>query len=144
MVENSRKNVQRRINFLVVLMMIFILIVIGRYAWLQLVQGSELAERMRYQVGQDYLVQSPRGAIVDRNGRELAASTMTKSLFVDPNHVENPEQLAADLAPLVGKTEDEVMEDIKVGGGFSWVKRRMEQSEYEAIRALIREKGYAN
>ncbi|MBR1396930.1 MAG: PASTA domain-containing protein, partial [Selenomonadaceae bacterium] len=117
---------------------------IGRYAWLQLVQGSELAERMRSQVGQDYLIQSPRGAIIDRNGRELAVSTMTKSLFVDPNHVENPEELAADLAPLTGKTEEEILEDIRVGGGFSWVKRRMEQSEYEAIRTLIREKGYAN
>ena len=52
--------------------------------------------------------------------------------------------LNADLAPLVGKTEAEVMEDINVGGGFSWVKRRMEQSEYEAIRQLIRDKGYAN
>ncbi len=142
--ENNRLSVQRRITILVVVMMFFILLVIGRYAWLQLVQGSELAERMRYQVGQDYLVQSPRGAIIDRNGRELAASTMTKSLFVDPNHVENAEQLAADLAPLVGKTEAEVLEDINVGGGFSWVKRRMEQSEYEAIRALIREKGYAS
>ena len=69
---------------------------------------------------------------------------MTKSLFVDPNHVENPQQLAEDLAPLVNKTVAEVLEDINVGGGFSWVKRRMEQSEYEAIRALIREKGYAN
>ena len=118
-------------------------VVVFRYAWLQLVQGSELAERMRYQVGHDYSVQSPRGAIVDRNGRELAVSTMTKSLFVDPNHVENPQELAKDLSPLVGKTEQEILDDIAVGGGFSWVKRRLEQSEYEAIRALIREKGYA-
>ncbi len=118
-------------------------VVVLRYAWLQLVQGSELAERMRFQVGHDYSVQSPRGAIVDRNGRELAVSTMTKSLFVDPNHVENPAQLAQDLAPLVGKTEQEILDDIAVGGGFSWVKRRLEQSEYEAIRALIREKNYA-
>jgi len=143
-VENNRLQVQKRITVLVVVMMAFMLMVIGRYAWLQLVQGSELSERMRYQVGQDYLVQSPRGAIVDRNGRELAASTMTKSLFVDPNHVENPQQLAEDLAPLVDKTVEEVLEDINVGGGFSWVKRRMEQSEYEAIRAMIREKGYAS
>ena len=88
-------------------------------------------------------MQSPRGAIVDRNGRELAVSTMTKSLFVDPNHVENAAQLAKDLAPLVDKSEEDILADIAVGGGFSWVKRRLEQSEYEVIRALIREKGYA-
>ena len=142
--DKNRLKVQRKINFLVVVLLAGLTIVLFRYGWLQLVQGSELSERMRYQVGQDYLIQSPRGAIIDRNGRELAVSTMTKSLFVDPNHVENPQQLAEDLAPLVGKTVDEVLEDIKVGGGFSWVKRRMEQSEYEAIRALIREKGYSN
>ena len=140
----NRTKVQSNIRWLVVVLLFGLIVVICRYAWLQLVQGSELAERMRYQVGQDYMVQSPRGAIIDRNGRELAVSTMTKSLFVDPNHVDNPEELAADLAPLTGKTEEEILEDIAVGGGFSWVKRRMEQAEYEAIRTLIREKGYAN
>ncbi|MBR5914617.1 MAG: PASTA domain-containing protein [Selenomonadaceae bacterium] len=141
--ENNRKKVQRRIIVLVVVLLIGILVVTFRYGWLQLVQGSELAERMRYQVGQDYLVQSPRGAIIDRNGRELAVSTMTKSLFVDPNHVENPQQLAEDLAPLVDKTVEDILTDINIGGGFVWIKRRMEQAEYEAIRKMIREKGYA-
>ena len=140
----TRRNVQSNIRWLVIVLIIGTVIVTIRYGWLQLVQGAELSERMKYQVGQDYSVQSPRGAIIDRNGRELAVSTMTKSLFVDPFHVKNPQQLARDLAPLVGKTEDEVLADIAVGGGFSWVKRRMEQSEYEAIRALIREKEYEN
>ena len=141
--KKDREFLQKRTTQLVMALLILMGIVVFRYAWLQLVQGSELAERMRWQVGHDYSVQSPRGSIVDRNGRELAVSTMTKSLFVDPNHVENAEQLAKDLAPLVGKSEEDILEDIAVGGGFSWVKRRLEQSEYEAIRALIRQKGYA-
>ncbi|MBR3747816.1 MAG: PASTA domain-containing protein [Selenomonadaceae bacterium] len=141
--KKNRAFVQSRITKLVLFLLFLIVVIVIRYGWLQLVQGSELSERMRWQVGHDYSVQSPRGAIVDRHGRELAVSTMTKSLFVDPNHVENPEQLAKDLAPLVDKTEQEILDDIAVGGGFSWVKRRLEQSEYEAIRTLIREKGYA-
>ncbi|MBR4641420.1 MAG: PASTA domain-containing protein [Selenomonadaceae bacterium] len=139
----DREFIQRRITRVVLVLLALMGVVVFRYAWLQLVQGSELAERMRYQVGHDYSVQSPRGTIVDRNGRELAVSTMTKSLFVDPNHVENPAQLAKDLSPLIDKPEADILEDIAVGGGFSWVKRRLEQSEYEAVRALIREKGYA-
>lgn len=141
--KKDRAFVQGRITKLVMFLLALMGVVVFRYAWLQLVQGSELAERMRWQVGHDYSVQSPRGAILDRNGRELAVSTMTKSLFVDPNHVENPKELARDLAPLVDKTEQEILNDIAVGGGFSWVKRRLEQSEYEAIRVLIREKNYA-
>lgn len=125
-------------------MLALIFVIMLRYGWLQLVQGSELAERMRNQVGQDYSVQSPRGSILDRNGRELAVSTMTKSLFVDPNHVSNAEQVAKDLAPLVKKTEAEILEDIKIGGGFVWIQRRLEQQEYENIRKMIQDKKYGN
>ena len=142
--DKSRSKLQLNITRLVAIMLLAILIIIFRYGWLQLVQGEELSERMRYQVGQDYLVQSPRGAIIDRNGRELAASTMTKSLFVDPNNVEDARQLAKDLSPLIRKSEAEILEDIAVGGGFSWVKRRLEQSEYEAVRNMIREKEYGS
>ena len=142
-IKKDRDFIRKRVIRLVMILLALMGLVVFRYAWLQLVQGSELAERMRFQVGHDYSVQSPRGAIIDRNGRELAVSTMTKSLFVDPNHVEDPQELARNLAPLVGKTEQEILDDIAVGGGFSWVKRRLEQSEYEAIRAMIREKGYA-
>lgn len=143
--ERKRLKLQLNIVKLVAVMLAAILIIIFRYGWLQLVQGTELSERMRFQVGQDYLVQSPRGAIIDRNGRELAASTMTKSLFIDPNNVdpEKKAQLAKDLAPLVGKTEDDILKLIDVGGGFVWVKRRLDQSEYEAIRAMIKEKEYS-
>ena len=142
-IKKDRAFVQKRIIRLVMILLALMGVVVFRYGWLQLVQGSELAARMRYQVGHDYSVQSPRGAIIDRNGRELAVSTMTKSLFVDPNHVENPAQLAKDLSPLISKSEKDILDDIAVGGGFVWVKRRLDQSEYEAVRQLIRNKGYA-
>lgn len=141
--KKRRYETQKHITGLAMFMLFILGVVVLRYGWLQLVQGNELSERMKSQVGHDYAIQSPRGAIIDRNGRELAVSTMTKSLYVDPNHVEDPQTLAADLAPLIEKTEQEVLDDIAVGGGFVWVKRRMEQSEYEAVRALIKEKGYS-
>lgn len=137
-----RQIVQKHIGWLVMGMFTLLAIITLRYGWLQLVQGEALTERMRYQVGMKYRLQSTRGTIVDRNGRELAVSSMTKSLFVDPNHVENAEQLAADLSPLVGISEQEILEDIAAGGGFQWVKRNLEQAEYEAVRRLMREKEY--
>ena len=138
----EQHNVQQRVAFLAAIMLGCVILLIFRYGWLQLVQGNSLGERMKSQVGQDYAIQSPRGAILDRNGRELAVSTMTKSLYIDPSHVENPQEVAANLAPLIGKSEQDILDDIAVGGGFVWVKRRMEQAEYEAVRQLIREKNY--
>ena len=140
----EQHNVQQRVAFLAAIMLGCVILLIFRYGWLQLVQGNSLGERMKSQVGQDYAIQSPRGAIIDRNGRELAVSTMTKSLYIDPSHVENPQEVAANLAPLIGKSEQDILDDIAVGGGFVWVKRRMEQAEYEAVRQLIREKNYVS
>jgi len=127
---------------LVTIFLLAIIVLVLRFGYLQLVQGRELSERMRSQVGLDYLVQSPRGMIIDCNGRELAASTMTKSLFVDPNNVTAPLQLAEDLSPLISKPVAEIIADINVGGGFVWLKRRLDQSEYEGVRKLIRDKNY--
>ena len=140
----DRQKAQRNIGKLGLAMLAVLAVVVFRYAWLQLVQGSELAARMRAQVGENYLAQSTRGAILDRSGREMAVSTMTKSLYVDPNHVKEPEVLARELAPLIGLTEQQVLDDIAEGGGFQWVKHHLAQDEYEAVRQLMKEKEYTD
>ena len=145
--KNLRGLVQRRIGCVAILMFAILVILTGRYAYLQIAQGDELAQRMRDQSGYEFRIQSLRGAILDRNGKELAVSSMTKSLFIDPNHVydgHKPEEIAADIAPLIGLTEQDILDDIAVGGGFVWVKRRLEHDEYEAVRAVIRAKGYSD
>ena len=136
------KMIQSNIGKLVLVIWGLFGILALRYAWLQLVEGDNLAERVRAQTGEERIMQSPRGAIVDRNGRELAVSIMTKSLFVDPSCVQDADDLAAKLAPLINVPEDEIKEDIAQGGGFVWVKRRLEQTETAAVKRLIRDEGY--
>ena len=145
--KNIRSTVQGRIGYVALVMIGVLVILVFRYAYLQIVQGDALAQRMRDQSGYEFRIQSLRGAILDRGGKELAVSSMTKSLFVDPNHVydtHNPEEIASDIAPLIGLTEQDILDDIARGSGFVWVKRRLEHTEYEAVRAVIREKGYSD
>ena len=128
---------------LAVMLGIFALLVV-RYGWIQLVQGDELAARVRHETGEERVMQSPRGAILDRNGREMAVSLMMKSLFIDPNNVEKgkEDEVAEKLAPLVGLKPEAVRRDIEQGGGFVWVKRFLSTDEVAAVRALIRSEGY--
>ena len=145
--KNVRAMVQGRIARVALLMFGLLVVLTFRYGYLQVIQGDALVQRMRDQSGYEFRIQSLRGAIFDRNGKELAVSSMTKSLFIDPNHVyesHDPAAIAADIAPLIGLTEQDILDDIAVGGGFVWVKRRLEHSEYEAVRAVIREKGYSD
>ena len=145
--KNIRSTLQGRIGYVALVMIGVLVILVFRYAYLQIVQGDALAQRMRDQSGYEFRIQSLRGAILDRSGKELAVSSMTKSLFVDPNHVydtHTPEEIARDIAPFIGLTEQDILDDIARGGGFVWVKRRLEHTEYEAVRAVIREKGYSD
>ena len=141
--ERQGKNeIQRRIMRVLAGMLVLIGIIVVRYGYVQLVQGDKLAARMKSLVGQEYERQSPRGAILDRNGRELAVSSMTKSLFIDPSQAskKEPDAIAADLAPLIGQSPEDVQNAIAKGGGFVWLKRFLSQDEYDAVKAYIREK----
>jgi stage V sporulation protein D (sporulation-specific penicillin-binding protein) len=132
--------VQRRLVYFIGAIIALIFVLSGRYAWVQLVQGDSLEKRLKSQSGEQLVVQSPRGTILDRNGRELAVSMMTKSLFIDPNHVQDADQLARDLAPLVHLTEEQIKADIAQGGGFVWVKRYLDYQEEKQVTQLISEK----
>ena len=130
-------------NMLLFIWFLFFLLVL-RYGWMQLVQGEELTARVRHETGGEMITQSPRGAILDRNGREMAVSLMMKLLFIDPNNVEKgkEDEVAAKLAPLIGLTPEAVRRDIDQGGGYVRVKRFLTTDEVAAVKELIRTEGY--
>ena len=140
--KREQRKIAMNIGIMVALVWLVLLCLAGRYAWIQLVQGDKLAARVRSQSGEHREIHSPRGAILDRNGRELAVSLMTKSLFVDPNSVQDADDVASRLAPLIGVPEEEILADIAQGGGFVWVKHFLSLDEVKAVRALIREADY--
>ncbi len=140
----NHKNIQNRIGRVAIIFWAVLLFLMMRYGWLQLAEGDTLAQRVKMQAGEERILQSPRGAILDTNGRQLAISVMTKSLYVDPNHVTDPQAVAEKLAPILGMTEQEILDDIAKGGGFVWVKRNMELEESEAVRKAIQEEGWTD
>ena len=97
----DRRKLQQNVSGIVLFLWALFGFIALRYAWLQIVEGSRMADRVRSQTGEERVLQSPRGAIIDRNGRELAISVMTKSLFVDPASVQDANAVAAKLAPLI-------------------------------------------
>ena len=76
----QQAKVQKRIAFLFNIMLVCFLILAGRYGYLQLVQGDELRQLAMVDAAEHRSKQSPRGKILDRNGRELAISRMAKTL----------------------------------------------------------------
>lgn len=130
-----------------------VLIVVGRLVWIQLVHGSDMAELSISQTMGINIVSSPRGAIVDRDGEELAVSIMSKSLYADPvameDHPEsdaaktgrNVKRLAAELlaAPL-GISAESLYSDFTIEGArFVWIKRTLSPEMAEKVQLIIKE-----
>ena len=98
-------NLNARIFFLYMGMTLLFLVLIVRFGILQIFQHQEMTERAMAAAQDNVVRQSPRGKILDRNGRELAISRIAKLLVVRPDRVGNEEDiqvLAAELSPIVG------------------------------------------
>ena len=127
---------RKRLAFFLCLVLVILVALAGRVGWIQLVDGKRLSEKARDQLKENVVMHSPRGAIYDRNGKELAVSSMTKSLYAHPNQIKDPDGLAALLAPYLEEPVDKVRHKIS-DGTFVWLKRMMEPDKSEAITKLI-------
>lgn len=138
----EQKKVSAHIGIGAFILWLGLFVITVRYGWLQLVQGDAMETRIRMESGEELVNPTPRGPILDRNGRELAVSLMLKSLFVDPNNVQNPQELASKLAPLINLPEQKILDAVAQGGGFVWVKHYLSTDEVQAVKKLIRDEGY--
>ena len=130
---SSGKNFKKFCLFLVSLLVLLAV----RLAWVQLVDGRLWGERAKEQLQESRSLQTPRGTIFDRGGKELAISHMAKSLYADPREVKDPDGLAKKLAPLIKMDETVLRERLKVKGGFIWLKRTLEPAEYQSVAEVI-------
>lgn len=139
-IEKNRKNkMTRRIGACVAIMFAACLIIFGRLFWLQVVQGTRLSQRADAQTEESRKIQSPRGTILDREGRVLAISEMAKSLYADPTMINrSPAEMAHLLAPYLKLKEGEIQERLERDTAFVWLERTMDHESYEALSEMIK------
>jgi len=134
--------IERRIAHSLSLLLIIIIILVVRIAWVQFVDGKRMVAKTEVQLKENRTLHSPRGTIYDRNGREMAISGMTKSLYVNPSEVKEPDQIASTLAPLLGMKPEEIKEKLVAGGQFMWIQRMMEPAVGQQIQDVIKESNF--
>ena len=94
---NISGNDNKRIEYTVRVLLCIAVVLVGRLFFLQIIDKSDLQAKNLSQVQVDRKLQSPRGTIYDRNGRPLAMSVVTKSLYADPKMIDRPIDEIADL-----------------------------------------------
>lgn len=136
----NKTRTQKNIGFFAIFILIAFIILTSRLVWLQFVKGQHLVEQAQTQLREDKEIQSPRGTIFDRNGRELAVSVVTKSLYANPTEVgDNIDKTAEVLAGPLGVKPEYIKERLKWGGCFVWLKRTLDPPVAQNVIALIKE-----
>ncbi len=82
-------------------------------------------------------VQAPRGAILDRNGNQLAVSVPKKTVVADPAIVANPLQEAETLSGILGTPVSTIRSTLLVSGQFSYVQHLVSSAQADKIQSLI-------
>ncbi|MGE5086584.1 MAG: penicillin-binding transpeptidase domain-containing protein [Bacillota bacterium] len=125
-----------RIVFIFVGILVLWSMLAMRAAYLQFLPNDRLNALQSRQFQTKVTLQSRRGAIVDRNGRDLAMSATAYSLYADPKIIENRKNVARKLAKVLGQPVESVYAKIKDGSRrFIWIQRMLEQDKADEIKS---------
>ncbi|MBA2439999.1 MAG: penicillin-binding protein 2 [Thermoleophilaceae bacterium] len=127
----------RRIGLLFAVFLLLLGAASMRAAWLGTVKAGSLKARAVTQQVEDLEVPARRGTITDRNGVELAVSEDAMTVFANPFLVKRPAAVAAKLAPLVGRPQEELLKALADRDkGFVYLRRKMDSSAAKRIERL--------
>jgi cell division protein FtsI (penicillin-binding protein 3) len=118
--------IERRIGFLFAVFLGLLALGGTKAAWLGVVKAGSLKRAAATQQNADITVPAKRGAIEDRHGAELAVSQPAVTIAATPYLVKDPAGVAAKLAPLVDRHEDDLIKQLaRRDTGFVYLARQV-------------------
>jgi stage V sporulation protein D (sporulation-specific penicillin-binding protein) len=133
--------IKRRLLFLLFCYFIIVLALLGRVAYIQIVQGDELQKKAFQQQQMGRAISPARGAIYDRNGRELAISASVETIAVNPNDIKkskkSPYTIAAGLSEILDVSQEYVLNKLSKNTQYEYIKRRVDKEVGNKVREWI-------
>ncbi len=78
---------RKRLRIIVSVVLVAMVVLAGRLAWVQLVWGPDLSAKAVTQRERVYIEPARRGEILDRDGQRLAYTMKSRSLTVSPTRL---------------------------------------------------------
>ena len=92
---------------------------------------SDMAERQHTYTE---VIEGARGSILDRNGRVLARSVACQSVYANPRVMEDINDAAKRLAPLLKRSEADLASVFRRNKAFIWLERKVDDATATAIQ----------
>ena len=133
---NNRIN-RKRAYFLFILFIAAFALITYRLVSIQYIYASKYKSEADFQHKEEFVVNSTRGKILDRNLVELATSLIEKTVYANPKLVLSPDKEAEALSGILGLSYDDIK--AKLGNkdlGFVYIKRQISSETAELISQL--------
>jgi len=106
------KNIHVRIKILLAVLIFLFILVIGKVFYTQVFSYRRLNMYAMDLWSRNLPIEANRGRIYDRNGRIIADNITTTSLILIPNQIENKEETARLIAPILGMSYESMLEHV--------------------------------
>jgi cell division protein FtsI (penicillin-binding protein 3) len=125
-----------RTRLFALILAVWAAVVVLRLVQIQIAEGSRYRARAQRQQERRLEIAAQRGSILDREGRELAVSVESTSIYATPDDVADPRAAARALAEVLDMRPGDVLERLQSGKGFVWIRRQVEPETAARIKAL--------
>ena len=133
---------KKRILFLFAFLVITLIILTFRTAWIQIVRGEEYTDIAVDQQTSDIAVDAKRGMIYDRNGAVLASSTTCYNVWIRPGQIREKYQgtdraaLETEMCSILGMTLSDVQAYFNSDNVLIRMARHIDRETADKVRKL--------
>lgn len=107
---------------------------IGRLAFIQIINSTEYQQKAVEQWTRDIPIQSKRGVIFDRNSKKLAISATAYEIYVRPAMVKDKEAVANALSEILGLDKKVLEEKIVAKKDTVLIKKKVDADKVKLLR----------
>jgi len=136
MSRTESQKIRGRTLLVAVLFSVFLGVIGGKAAYIQIFQHSRLSQMAADQYVKPVTARGKRGTIYDRRMSELAVSVQATSVAAHPAQITDASKAAAALAPILKRDRRQLLKQLRSRASFVWVKRQATPLEVEKVRAL--------
>lgn len=136
---------KKRLIFMLTAFAVIVVVLMGRLAYIQFVQGTELQKQAFRQQNKGRTISPIRGTIFDRNGKKLAISVQVATITCSPNDIKSntrftPDEVADGLAPLLEMDRNEIKRLVTKNANYVTIKRKVDKKTEDSVREWISDK----
>ncbi|NLY67488.1 MAG: stage V sporulation protein D [Tissierellia bacterium] len=127
---------KKRLLFVLFATILAIFVLTIRLGYIQIVKGEELKKGALEQWTKGIYINAKRGNIFDRNGKKLAISVSSHTVWASPADIKNPVDTAKKLSEALNLDESEVYEKITKDVNVIKIKQWISMEEVKRLRSL--------